>query len=136
MVRRCESKLEYNREWRKNNLEKSRASSTKWVVNNPEASMVRTVRHRSSQRGYEFNLEPSDIVIPTHCPVLKMELESGVGKGAGGKENAPSLDRIDNTKGYIKGNVQVISRLANSMKASASPEQLKLFAEWILKEYK
>ena len=49
--------------------------------------------------------------------------------------NSPSIDRIDNDKGYIKGNVQVISHKANSMKFTASKEELLKFAEWVKVTY-
>jgi hypothetical protein len=48
---------------------------------------------------------------------------------------SPSLDRIDNNKGYIKGNVEVISWKANIMKSNASPEELVEFAKAILEKF-
>ena len=36
---------------------------------------------------------------------------------------------------YLYGNVQIISRLANSMKNKASEEQLKTFSRNVLKIY-
>ena len=51
------------------------------------------------------------------------------------RKYSPSLDRIDPNKGYVKGNVQVISRLANIMKSNASPEELRAFANWVNTNY-
>lgn len=94
------------------------------------------MHHRAKQRakisGLEFNLSPEDIQIPRFCPILGVELISHSGS-SGGRGHSPSLDRIDNTKGYTKDNIQVISHLANQMKGSASTEQLIKFADWVYK---
>ena len=86
-------------------------------------------KHRAEEKGIEFNLTAEDIVLPTHCPILGIELSRGTKENY---ENTYSLDRVDNSKGYVKGNVRVISQLANSMKNSATPEQLKTFSENII----
>ena len=52
-----------------------------------------------------------------------------------GGEAAPSLDRIDPLKGYVKGNIQVISTKANTMKNNATQDELVRFAEAVLKMY-
>jgi hypothetical protein len=38
--------------------------------------------------------------------------------------NAPSIDRIDNNKGYTKDNIMVISRRANILKKDATFDEL------------
>ena len=81
----------------------------------------------------EFNIEPTDIVIPTHCPYLNVELLTDTKNNL--SPNYYSIDRIDSSKGYIKGNIQIISRLANTMKNNATEEQLITFAKNILKIY-
>lgn len=94
--------------------------------------LLNNARKRASLFNLEFNITMDDIVIPDECPILKHKFELGK---VGGDKYSYSLDRIDPSKGYIKGNIQVISRLANTMKNNASPEELKLFADWILANY-
>lgn len=101
----------------------------------PEKKMLRRAQSRARERGHEFNLELSDIHIPTHCPVLGIELVVHKGR-SGGNPNSPALDRIDNNKGYVKGNVMVVSHRANMMKVDASPEELLKFADWVITRYR
>jgi hypothetical protein len=97
--------------------------------------MLRRAQSRAKERGHEFNLELSDIHIPTHCPVLGISLVVHKGR-SGGNPNSPALDRIDNNKGYVKGNVMVVSHRANMMKVDASPEELLKFADWVITRYR
>lgn len=90
-------------------------------------------QQRARKRNLEFNIDKDDIDIPEHCPILGIPLIEGKGK-AGGKKNSPSIDRIDPTKGYIKGNVRIISHLANAMKSFANEDELVKFANWIIQQ--
>ena len=74
------------------------------------------------------------IEYPKVCPVLGIELDWNV-KMNGGQDNSPSLDRIDSTKGYVLGNVMMMSRLANCMKQNATSEQLINFSKYMLSEH-
>ena len=101
-----------------------------YYLENKQYYVFHSVKARAKKKGIEFDLEPEDITPPEFCPVLGLKLERS--KGSGPAHNSPSVDRIDPKKGYVKGNVQVISQLANAMKQDATPEQLKMFATWIL----
>lgn len=68
-------------------------------------------------------------VAPAKCPVFNRKF---VERGVGFSPWSPSIDKIDPSKGYVRGNVQVISMLANAMKRNATPTQLKQFARWVL----
>lgn len=85
-------------------------------------------RSRAQKADLEFSIDPEDIELPEMCPVLQVPFEYRTYYTA-------SLDRIDSSKGYVKGNIQVMSHKANAMKNSATPEELIKFAEWVLREY-
>lgn len=103
------------------------------TISGRKSKILAKTKERAMVRGMDFDLELEDIQIPTHCPFLGIELTHSLGKGQ--LKTNSSIDRIDNTKGYIKGNVQIISRLANTMKQDATPEQLVAFAKSILRIY-
>lgn len=97
-------------------------------------SYKKQVLHRTEVRartkGLEFNIDENDIVIPEICPMLEVPITVGT---KGDYEYSPSIDRMDNSKGYIKGNIQIISKKANSMKNSATPTELMTFCKNILR---
>lgn len=99
-------------------------------LNNYEAEIYRKCRYRAEQRGLDFNLDISDIVIPDVCPILEVPFVYG---DKGDYSYPPSINRIDNSKGYVKGNIQIISMKANTMKNSANPEELYKFCKNILR---
>jgi len=105
-----------------NSLNRKHYSGEKGIITH----MLYSAKKRALKNNLEFNLTKEDIILPTHCPLLGIELKRG------DKEDysmSYSLDRIDNSLGYVKGNVKVISMLANTMKNSASSEHLELFAK-------
>lgn len=97
---------------------------------NIEQAMLTSARNRAVRRGLEFNLELSDIIIPEKCPLLEVPFQFGTKECY---DYSPSIDRIDNSKGYVKGNIQIISMKANAMKNSASLEELHTFCKSILR---
>ncbi len=91
--------------------------------------------NRNGKRaGWEFEIEFQDIPWVTKCPILGIKLDYN-GKGTF-YDNTASFDRIDTTKGYIKGNVAIISWKANKMKASGSAKDHRNIADWIDKNTK
>ena len=87
-------------------------------------------KQRAKKYNLDFDIQESDIIIPEKCPILEVPIILG---SKDNYEYTPSLDRIDNSKGYVKGNIQVISKKANSMKNSATYQELITFCKNILR---
>ena len=100
-------------------------------VKPPEYLIWYRAKNNAKECGYEFNLEVEDIIIPTHCPYLGVQLNFNPNNTH--EHDYFSIDRIDSSKGYIKGNIQIISRLANTMKNNSTIEQLITFSQNVLK---
>ena len=58
---------------------------------------------------YLESIWPSD----NKCPILKTTFKSGLKN----KLELPTLDKVIRNKGYVKGNVAIISHRANSIKS-------------------
>lgn len=112
--------------------ENAKKNSDKERLENPSKYLYKSAKARADRKGLAFDLDIEDIIIPTHCPVLGIEISLS---NRGIKDNSPSLDRIDSSKGYIKGNVMVMSYLANAMKRTANSDQLLKFADWVYSKF-
>lgn len=91
----------------------------------PQRWWIYNLRSKCKKQGLEFDIEEDDLVVPTHCPVLGIPLF-----WEGSRDNLPSVDRINNDRGYVKGNVEVISWRANWLKANATVEEMKRMADY------
>ena len=89
--------------------------------------LYKNIKSRCKRTGREFSIELEDIVIPEKCPVFGFELKR---EDKQTWMSAPSVDRIDSSKGYIKGNVTVVSRRANILKRDATVEELELLLNY------
>lgn len=101
-------------------------SANEWATKPIEAKILNRVKTRAKEKGLDFDLELSDIIIPELCPVFKVPFIYG------DHSWTYSLDRISPELGYIKGNVVVISNKANMMKSTATVDEVKALYEWML----
>lgn len=108
--------------------ESRRQTERRWRLGHPEHHLHKLAKARAKRSGVEFDIDIEDVVIPTRCPILDIELYPGVGKRS---DNSPSLDRIDNSRGYVKGNVAVISWKANNLKKDLTEQHLELLLRYV-----
>lgn len=119
------ARLTWCQEWRDKHRKDIVTYNRTYQDKYPERIMWRSSKTNSVKRGLEHTITEQDIIIPDCCPVLGTPFYKGT-------PYAASLDRIDSGQGYIPGNVQVISRKANTMKLDATDAELRKFAEWVL----
>ncbi len=123
--------ISYAAEYYAKNKEQIVQRRHKYKLANPVKYLLWGARARAKNNNIEFSVTEHDIAIPKNCPVLGIPLFIGGWQNP----NSPSLDRIDNQKDYVKGNVQVISFRANDLKNDATIEELKSLAKWTVGQY-
>lgn len=91
-------------------------------------------RGARKNKGYVFDIAPENIIINKYCPFLGTEISYKKGDRKISPTKA-SADRFNNAIGYVDGNVWTISKLANTIKNSATVEELKIFCINVIKIY-
>lgn len=97
---------------------------------NNEHHIYKGAKKRAREKCREFSIDIGDVVVPELCPILGIPLQVSDGMWT---DNSPTLDRIDSAKGYVKGNVCVISHRANRIKSNGTAEEHRKIAEYIEK---
>lgn len=88
--------------------------------------LASSARWRARDGGFECDITFEDVPIPATCPLLGIPIISQKRS-----DNNPSIDRILPEKGYIKGNVWIVSHRANRLKSDASFKELRMMADAI-----
>jgi hypothetical protein len=90
-------------------------------------SLIRTKSY-AKRVGIPFSITATDLLpVPKRCPVLRIPLRYGTRRD---RCNTPSIDRIVPKRGYVPGNVMIISYRANRIKNNATPRELQLVAKF------
>jgi len=116
------------------NPEKARTYSSEKAKrhrqHNPAYWLLSNARQRAKAKGVALTITLSDIIIPERCPILGTVLRPQLNKSPNWGD-APSIDRLDSSKGYVPGNCIVISRRANVIKSMGSAEEHERVASWM-----
>ena len=116
---------QYGRDYYQSHKDKIRERARKRREENPlsrRTSQLAVAKCRAEKKGIAFDITMDDLVWPEVCPVFKTLLNYNATKP---DPSSPSIDRIDPAKGYIKGNVWIISKRANLIKNDATVPELK-----------
>lgn len=114
-------RYKYGVSFAENPTEYMRRQSASRRADDPVRQMLNHARYRAKKREIDFSVEAADLHIPELCPIMDIPLFFSEGKRT---DNTPSLDRVDNSKGYTPGNSRVISWLANNRKGDLTVEQI------------
>lgn len=97
----------------------------------PIKHLLSSAKARSKKSGIPFSITRADLEQPAHCPVFGIQLTyGGTARSIRGKDHAASLDRISPSKGYVPGNVVIVSWRANRAKSNSTLEELGLLAKF------
>lgn len=91
--------------------------------------LVHDSRSRAKKAGIDHNLDLNYLleILPECCPYLGAQFHWEANFNCGHRKPhpfSPSIDRIDSSKGYVKGNVAIVSHRANAIKNDASEVEL------------
>lgn len=97
-----------------------------------EQSYLRKIKERSTKKGFEFNLTLEYLmsIFNGKCALSGLEIKFGKHWKMMSDQTA-SLDRIDNSKGYIIGNVQWVHKQVNFMKGIMEQKEFIKFCKLI-----
>jgi hypothetical protein len=118
-------------------LERKREKTKVWKEKNPKrqwaGTAYKSAKFRAKGKGIPFNLTIDYLlsIVTDSCPVFNTEFKFSGNKVA--RNESPSLDRIDPSKGYVEGNLVVISNKANNIKSAYKSTDIFKVAEWLQK---
>jgi hypothetical protein len=78
-----------------------------------------TIKRRAKRFGWSFAIEGMVLDVPERCPLAGIPLDGR------DRDHTPTIDRVDNSRGYEPDNVWVISYFANRIKRNFDLETAK-----------
>ena len=116
-------------------IAKKREKTRIWKEKNPKrqwaGTAYKSAKYRARDKGIPFNLTIDYVlsIVTDSCPIFNTPFKFSGNKVV--QHESPSLDRIDPAKGYVEGNVVVISSKANNIKSAYKSSDIFRVAEWL-----
>lgn len=103
-------------------------AATRQKSKNPAYKIWRSSKERALVKGLQHSISVDDPALksPDVCPVCSTKLIPGILKL---HHASPTLDRIDNSIGYVPGNIRIICHRCNTLKSDATFNELT--AVWL-----
>lgn len=121
-----DKKKEYLKYWKGKNPEKVKKHKQKWITQNKLYPLWSKARRKAQNGALRFELTLENLVMPSVCPVLKKPFTSARGESPA---FFPTLMVVDADKGWVDGNVIIVSCRAKDLLVDA--EDLKNALEWV-----
>ncbi len=131
-TRKPDERRRANEKW--NASSKARAAKIAWRDRDPinawACAALSNARLRANKSGVPIDIDKDYIrsIFTERCPVFDTVFELN---GRKIRPESPSLDRLDPAKGYVRGNVAIISLRANAIKSNASWQDIQRVADWL-----
>ena len=93
----------------------------------PVKYLYDVAKDRAKALNLPFTIGISDIKLNEYCPILGTKLDVLTNN----METGMSLDKVDNTKGYVPGNIAIISRKANRLKGDGTITQFESIIKYM-----
>jgi hypothetical protein len=102
-------------------------------IKHPVRVMLNSAADRARRKKVPFTLHRGDVSIPDLCPILGIPLAHRRSLAGGPSNNSPSLICKIPSKGYVPGNVIVVSLIAARIKGMAAMDQIERVLSWMKK---
>jgi hypothetical protein len=93
----------------------------------PYSLIIQGAKWRAKKKGIDYDLTPewARNKWTGKCELTGIAFRIEYGRsGKGGKPRSPSLDRIDNTKGYTQDNCRFILQAVNMLKSTGTEDEM------------
>ena len=107
----------------------------RWKLTDPKwawaVSAAGGMRARSAAKGLPCDVDKAYVyaILTDNCPVFGTPFVFiGAGKVC---NDSPTVDKIDPARGYVRGNIVIISQRANAIKSNATWKQIRRVADWL-----
>jgi hypothetical protein len=104
----------------------------KYRSNSPRYSMYQTLRHAKARAEVTITIQDLMDIFETQegkCALSGVKMTWHQGKI---QPTSISIDRIDNSKGYIPGNVRLVCVVVNAFKSTQTDSELYEFAKQLV----